>query len=786
MPPSPSLSRGSSPDESSATEPGEQDRAAALARCDVVAAANKERSPFLRLPIDIFRCVMDHLDRDAAWALKRTCRGLSKSVLVDELVYRYPIQQPEVREIRLNEWKYRSGGENKWRLFQDSITDSNRHYVYKLAMSHWCSIEDFKWIQENLPNLKALDITAIKDFTWTPEETWTWNMLAKACPALFGRLEELEVANWADYTAHSHIECSYSYNDYRFKLKFRLSRRRDGGSIAKMIFPLCTQLKTLAIREGHSGFRSWNEFEVHRRVCCLVDGITDYCPPTLEKLRVHDYAPYRALLSTDITRWSNLKSIEIDLFSWMEERQERDVLGPIPHRISAGTHHRDEEEEFDDDECDDCDRNHLQIGNHVVQNASASFDHLLQNLRTTMDNFPHINFLPLQTSRDKVLHPFHLVKVTSRFRPTVVPPLPIVALLPPLNGNANVNLPQIGQPPVFPSARTDPVANANIQHSLRWLAEKCHWKPVFAWKSMMCDVFPSNLEINQFLLPKAEILTRIQTMVETLRSLNIPVRLSIAKHQNTIGLSGLDGSLYFGDYKVHVGEGEDRQELLAPTQARFNLSGIAHLVDELSIQYASDVPGVAGWGRPSERRRQKELQLFEREKKGWRRFWKRYALRFTNLKKLSASVPTEIFDDWGTCAELRTLFDDNRWSVLHIKNDPAAEHMFGPWLLGSNFRFNITKKRSRIKFVHNVIFREDTKPLSILGQTGTAEENEDRTISDEEIAVGVEGIDHQFWPLKTVNAAKRKAEDDVVGDKGREKFRKNCSHSTFELDMLEI
>jgi hypothetical protein len=193
-------------------------------------------------------------------------------------------------------------------------------------MSHWCSIADFQWIEANLPCLTRLDISAIKDFVWTPEETWTWKELATACPALFGQLDELEVSNWADYTAHSRIEYSYSYNDYRFKQKFRRSRRRDGGSVASMIFPHCKKLKALAIRERYSGFHPWNEWEVHQRVCCLVDGVSQHCPPTMTKLRVHDYAPYRSLFLTDASAWSNISDIEIGLYSWMEDRRDRELI----------------------------------------------------------------------------------------------------------------------------------------------------------------------------------------------------------------------------------------------------------------------------------------------------------------------------------------------------------------------------------------------------------------------------------------------------------------------------
>lgn len=205
----------------------------------------EQTSPFLQLPNDLFKCVMDYLDRDSAWSLKRCCKGMSASKAIDELLYRFPLQLNDVKDIRLGDWEYRPTGRARWNCFKACINDKNRRYVQKLAMSHWCSIEDFRWLEENLPSLTSLDLSAIKDFVWTPEETWTWKALADACPKLFARMEELEVANWADYTAHSRIEYSYAYNDYRFKQQFRLSRRRDGGSVAKMIFPLCRKLKTL-------------------------------------------------------------------------------------------------------------------------------------------------------------------------------------------------------------------------------------------------------------------------------------------------------------------------------------------------------------------------------------------------------------------------------------------------------------------------------------------------------------------------------------------------------------
>ncbi|EAT83805.2 hypothetical protein HBI56_062660 [Parastagonospora nodorum] len=688
-----------------------------LNRSKPKATAANANTPLLKLPDDIFKCVMDYLDGSAAWSLKRLCKGMESSITVNQLLYKYPLQLSDVRDIRLGDWKYRRMGVTRWVSFKESITDANRNYVQKLAMSHFASIDDFRWIEEHLPSLTCLDISAIKDFVWTPEETWTWKMMAEACPKLFGRLEELEVANWADYTAHSRIEYSYSYNDYRFKQKFRISRRRDGGSVAKMIFPICTKLKLLAIRERYSGFHTWNEWEVHQRVCCLVDGIEKYCPESMTKLRIHDYAPYRSLFSTDATPWKRLTHVEIGLSSWMEDRRDRDVIGPIPYRITQGAHHREEEEAFDDKSYEECTRDHMALGNNVVQGVGASFEDLLQSLQTISKKYPNISITPIRGLQNITLHPFHLVNVMQRRNPFMH-----------INqGNNNNNNSQ---------AQTDPVSNEVVQTALRWLAQKCDWKPTLAWDNMMCDVFPANLEPSRTFLPKTDVLSRIRTMVATLRTLDIPIRVSIGDRTNTCPSSGLDGSLYFGDYKSFVGEGENKREVLLPTQASFNLTAIADMVDELTIQYPVDVPGVSGWVRSGKRPTAAEKGLMQREMIGWRRFWKRYSSQFKNLKKLTADVPNDIYEDWGK-SDLSTLLADERWDMLEIEDRNGDFGLFGNYFpfSSTSLRYISSRKRGRSKFVQRVFFRLDNEPLTLpsMGENTSAVEREQGEVTDEHI-----------------------------------------------------
>lgn len=46
---------------------------------------------------------------------------MAKSKVIDELLYRYPIQLNDVKDIKLGDWKYRAMGQARWALFKVSI-----------------------------------------------------------------------------------------------------------------------------------------------------------------------------------------------------------------------------------------------------------------------------------------------------------------------------------------------------------------------------------------------------------------------------------------------------------------------------------------------------------------------------------------------------------------------------------------------------------------------------------------------------------------------------------------
>lgn len=62
--------------------------------------AEISHAALLRLPVDIFKCIADYLDRDAGYCLKRVCRGLSQSEVINNLIYRQPFRFDDVRDIR--------------------------------------------------------------------------------------------------------------------------------------------------------------------------------------------------------------------------------------------------------------------------------------------------------------------------------------------------------------------------------------------------------------------------------------------------------------------------------------------------------------------------------------------------------------------------------------------------------------------------------------------------------------------------------------------------------------
>lgn len=734
----------------------------------------QEQSPIGNLPQDVFQCVADFLTRKEAWALKRTCRGMSNSAIVNRILFDSPIEYEEIVDMRRGEWAYKRRGRARWMQFQHAIEahPENAQYVHKLAFSHFSTIDDFKWAEKYLPSLTKLDLSDIKDYVWTPEATWTWKELAEACPALFSRLEELAVINWADYSTHMRAQYCYAYSDYRYTTEFRLSRRRDGGSIEKIIFPLCTKLKTLEIRPREPSYHDWSEYEVHQRVCVMVDGVEKYLPSTLTRIKINDQETLEQMFLMGASKWKNLERVDTDFWNWLPGFCPADFPhhSNRPMRVIQGGGPRPDEVNFVDGTYESCTRPHAQLAtsttsNQIARKFGGSLVGSLFRLQEFRDKFPHIKINPGGVGRLSKISALQVSDIPTVDRSARLHGLGLFAQpfaagipIPALFGGA-ANPPQQAQNQ--DNADQGPVIPTEVQATIRWLVEKWDWKPALKWDNMLCDVFPKNLAPGRATLPKHEILSKVLEIFTTFKELGVPIRVYLRDRTRNSDLTSPDGAFIFNDFKCFVGEGENQREVMAPSQARFGLAAIAPLINELTVTYAHAVPGVSSYGRGRSTVTEAEKDLLRKEMKGWRRFWARYGLLFKNLKKLGISLPLPLYYDWSKAPNVRTLLSDPSWDYV----DVAPKSHFGHSDLMLFSELDVPMSRHlRNKTVSRVFFRVGEGELDLEAREDvTPEELEAWEIDEEQLVVKPEGGFplHRFWPEMANDGT-------VVNGKGKE------------------
>ncbi|KAF2092897.1 hypothetical protein NA57DRAFT_81828 [Rhizodiscina lignyota] len=261
-------------------------------------------------------------------------------------------------------------------------------YVRKLAMSHWNSLEDFIWIQDNLPFLEDLDLSDILDYV-TPEaeNTYTWCELAPSCPSLWPRLKRLTVLNWAEARLHClrarDADClrqpRYSaLSDAEWKQRNDLTA--DGNAISRRhtnwdgqfailrknpdflrehhdplamedlvtdsILAACTNVKALAIRGEYRLHMDINDrlsrrvrsdiadgdvqtplMRLHRSCCHIADAIARHAPKSLQILEMHQSHPSLPSLVSMLEREGvHLAELKVGLQSWLRVFQPRKAI----------------------------------------------------------------------------------------------------------------------------------------------------------------------------------------------------------------------------------------------------------------------------------------------------------------------------------------------------------------------------------------------------------------------------------------------------------------------------
>lgn len=682
----------------------------------------------LDLSVELLQCIVDYLDRDGVCALKQTCKGLSRSQVIEEAMYRRPIRYHDLNDQRISDWGYGPDGRLRWENFKKSIHDGNRNYVKRMAMSHFSTLDDFRWVEANLPRLIGLDLSDVRDFLWSVETTivsypalWTWSDLAEACPKLFARLRYLMLFNWADYRSHMRVQYRYPIHEHAYTSLFRKCRRRgQNGNAANTILKACTGLETLAIRGTLHSCRYWSPWDVHQQVCLLTSGISNNISKDLKLLKIHQTTPYLTVLFDQLSKAlpaERTLNISVGFEKWVKE--DRREGGTYQTRLMT-PNFRDENNSFDPASFDTCECNHLDTAQQLVNESCDTLGQILSHMAQVFKHKDRFNLKSYDHLRHTVINPFQFINpfAQSRTRPE----------------NPNV------------------LYGDTCVEVLKWMRDSLAWLPTFTWDPLMFDTFPANITSDlRISHPKNNIIEQVTEMLRGFKSLDLPIRLVMGDRTDYyIHAFGQQRHLFFGPTKTLEGEGLEKREVIKECNSRFNISYIVDIVDELVIEYSCDTPGI--FDRRYERNRvltEHEWQLMCREMAGWRKFWARYAPYLQNLKKLVVMAPKILFDDWAKSKQFQRLVNDESWNIV------SDESVY-------------TKPRwVPCEFVKRTFFRlgkNGRAPASLnLKTLGRPKENESRDfdVSELEDAETLEGHAAQFWPWLTQQRfpKKRKAVD---------------------------
>jgi len=127
------------------------------------------------------REIFKHCDRQTSCALRTSCHELYDDLDLMEFELYEPFTYEDWEGLTRKDWqnrensrktwnyryskgdRYNRPGARRWQTFKNRINPNNGHWVRRIAMAHWMTIEDFVWIAKELPRLEALDLSDISD-----------------------------------------------------------------------------------------------------------------------------------------------------------------------------------------------------------------------------------------------------------------------------------------------------------------------------------------------------------------------------------------------------------------------------------------------------------------------------------------------------------------------------------------------------------------------------------------------------------------------------------------------
>jgi hypothetical protein len=139
---------------------------------------------------------------------------------------------------------------------------------------------------------------------------------------------------------------------------------------------------------------------------------------------------------------------------------------------------------------------------------------------------------------------------------------------------------------------------------------------------------------------------------------NIPVHVSIGDSRRVCPASELDRSV------------------LHQRLASFNFNAIAPPIDELTIEYLNSFPRASCWSRAYEHNTLAGKDVIQAEMMDWRSFWTDQSPLLKSLKKVTADIPDDVYEDWKK-SEVTVLLTDKCWDIWEIEDGNSDLPIFG-------------------------------------------------------------------------------------------------------------
>lgn len=226
-----------------------------------------QSAKILDISRETVREIFKHCDRQTSCALRTSCHELYDDLDLMEFKLYKPFTYEDWEGLTRKDWqngengrktwnyRYSKGdrynwlGACRWQTFKNRINPNNGHWVRRIAMAHWMTIEDFVWIAKELPRLEALDLSDIGDDHSAQDDhnvddkakIFRWRQVVNDI-AKTGEVRVILTKGDVDYFTCLDSNEKTHYRNKIFELRQR-TRQTPGNDLEKLeLYNICEQL----------------------------------------------------------------------------------------------------------------------------------------------------------------------------------------------------------------------------------------------------------------------------------------------------------------------------------------------------------------------------------------------------------------------------------------------------------------------------------------------------------------------------------------------------------------